>query len=113
MSPSKYTYKTKKSLSHCIKNSQNNSETLSFGDERSFDEVGERVEWQMAHELRTTNWDRLKEMIDPEIKDLNHNRHFCRSKVDEKEKISSDIKESSRYFLSYFVTFSHLTNNSQ
>lgn len=35
---------------------------LSFGDERSFAENGERVEWQVAHELRTTDWDRLKEL---------------------------------------------------
>lgn len=36
--------------------------SLSFGDERSFADGGERVEWQVAHELRTTDWDELKEL---------------------------------------------------
>lgn len=35
---------------------------LLFGDERSFADTGERVEWQMANELRTTDWERLKEL---------------------------------------------------
>lgn len=28
--------------------------------------MGEKVEWQTAHELRTTNWNRLKEITNPE-----------------------------------------------
>ena len=39
---------------------QNQAEPLSFGDEKSFSEVGERVEWQMAREL--TDWNKLNEI---------------------------------------------------
>lgn len=35
---------------------------IKWANEQSFIDSGERVEWQMAHELRTTDWDRLKQI---------------------------------------------------
>ena len=40
---------------------------LNYGNEKNFKNTGQEVEWEVARELRTVNWDKLKEIARTEL----------------------------------------------